>query len=65
MQTRSCSIYTDLYLDGNNCGRGKLECKDWEAVQTPYAPLCGSASAPVSCCRSATPRPQQGSQQTP
>lgn len=30
------SIYTDLYLDINNCGRGMLKFKDWEAVQLLY-----------------------------
>lgn len=30
----SCPIYTAVYLDINNCGRGKLKFKVWGAVHT-------------------------------
>lgn len=30
----SCHIYTAVYLDINNCGRGKLKFKVWGAVHT-------------------------------
>lgn len=42
MPLHGYSIYTDLYLDINNCGRGMLKFKDWEAVQI-YRILCSAA----------------------
>ena len=42
------SIYTDLYLDINNCGRGILKFKDWEAVQIPYTLLGVCSFLPAS-----------------
>lgn len=50
------SIYTDLYLDINNCRRGILKFKDWEAVQIPYTLLCGCSSLPASIQQPLVPR---------
>lgn len=51
MPMHDYSIYTDLYLDRNNCRRGMLKFKDWEAAQILYT-LCLFLS---SCLHSTTP----------